>query len=124
MTIKSLPDIEPLAKALPLFLKPGGRYDCPERTLSILLTLGSVIVVDLHPVFSKPSGHREIQIYEDPATGKQILETCIKVKQYLNLPPVMSEAVRGQNKPVVSFLISCTLETSWGVAKSHPEAIS
>lgn len=25
MTIKSLPEIEPLAKALPLFLKPGGR---------------------------------------------------------------------------------------------------
>ncbi|KYG40864.1 hypothetical protein M433DRAFT_77093 [Acidomyces richmondensis BFW] len=87
MTIKSLPEIEPLAKALPLFLKPGGR----------------VIVVDLHPVFSKPAGHREIQIYEDPATGKQVMETCIKIKQYLNLPPVMSEAVRGQNKPVMLY---------------------
>lgn len=84
-TLKSLPDLEPVAKALPLMLAPGGR----------------VVIVDLHPVFSKPAGHRGMEIYENPATGKQQLDTYIKVPRYLNIPPTLSEAVRGQPEPLV-----------------------
>ncbi|KAF2167751.1 hypothetical protein M409DRAFT_53722 [Zasmidium cellare ATCC 36951] len=83
-TVKSLPDIEPLAKALPLMLKPEGR----------------IVIVDLHPAFSKPAGHRGMEIFEDPKTGKQQLSTYIKVPQYLNIPPTKSEAVRGQPEPL------------------------
>ncbi|CAK1360118.1 unnamed protein product [Cercospora beticola] len=85
-TLKSLPDLQPLAKALPLMLKPTGR----------------VVIVDLHPAFSKPAGHRGMEIFEDPKTGKQQLSTYIKVPRYLNIPPSKSEAVRGQPEPLVS----------------------
>ncbi|CZT16049.1 uncharacterized protein RCC_01889 [Ramularia collo-cygni] len=86
-TLKSLPDLEPIARALPLMLAPGGR----------------VVIVDLHPVFSKPAGHRGMEIYENPATGKQQLDTYIKVPKYLNIPPTLSEAVRGQPEPLWVF---------------------
>jgi len=85
-TLKSLPDLEPVAAALPLMLKPGGR----------------IVIVDLHPVFSKPAGHRGMEIYEDPNTGKQLLDTYIKIPRYLDVPPSKSEAVRGQPEPLVS----------------------
>lgn len=86
-TLKSLPSLDPVAKALPLMLKPGGR----------------VVVVDLHPAFSKPAGHRGMEIYEDPNTGKQQLSTYIKIPKYLNVPPSKSEAVRGQPEPLWVF---------------------
>ncbi|PPJ56792.1 hypothetical protein CBER1_05976 [Cercospora berteroae] len=86
-TLKSLPDLQPLAKALPLMLKPTGR----------------VVIVDLHPAFSKPAGHRGMEIFEDPKTGKQQLSTYIKVPRYLNIPPSKSEAVRGQPEPLWVF---------------------
>ncbi|KAF2158488.1 hypothetical protein M409DRAFT_61622 [Zasmidium cellare ATCC 36951] len=86
-TVKSLPDIEPLAKALPLMLKPEGR----------------IVLVELHPAFSKPAGHRGMEIFENPKTGKQQLSTYIKVPQYLNIPPTKSEAVRGQPEPLWFF---------------------
>ncbi|KAF2211020.1 hypothetical protein CERZMDRAFT_85600 [Cercospora zeae-maydis SCOH1-5] len=86
-TLKSLPDLQPLAKALPLMLKPTGR----------------VVIVDLHPAFSKPAGHRGMEIFEDPQTGKQQLSTYIKVPRYLNIPPSKSEAVRGQPEPLWVF---------------------
>ncbi|KAM3421810.1 Ubiquinone biosynthesis O-methyltransferase [Cercospora zeina] len=86
-TLKSLPDLQPLAKALPLMLKPTGR----------------VVVVDLHPAFSKPAGHRGMEIFEDPNTGKQQLSTYIKVPRYLSIPPSKSEAVRGQPEPLWVF---------------------
>ena len=82
-TLKSLPNLEPLAETLPLLLKPAG----------------CVVSVDLHPMFSKPAGHRGIEIYEDPCTGKQQIDTYIKVKQYLDIKPLQSEAVRGQSMP-------------------------
>ncbi|KAK5704094.1 hypothetical protein LTR97_003107 [Elasticomyces elasticus] len=85
-TLKSLPSLEPIAKALPLLLKPDGR----------------VVIVDLHPAFSKPAAHRGMEIFEDPETGKQQLQTYIKVMRYLNIPPSQSEAVRGQPEPLVS----------------------
>ncbi|KAJ3948887.1 hypothetical protein N0V92_012886, partial [Colletotrichum tropicale] len=59
-----------------------------------------VVVVDLHPAFSKPAGHRGMEIYEDPNTGKQQLSTYIKIPKYLNVPPSKSEAVRGQPEPL------------------------
>jgi len=62
----------------------------------------SVVNVDLHPAFSKPAGHRGMEIFEDPETGKQQLKTYIKVMRYLNIPPSKSEAVRGQPEPLVS----------------------
>ncbi|KAK1020022.1 hypothetical protein LTR33_019286, partial [Friedmanniomyces endolithicus] len=83
-TLKSLPSLEPIAEALPLLLKRGGR----------------VVNVDLHPAFSKPAGHRGMEIFEDPETGKQQLKTYIKVMRYLNIPPSKSEAVRGQPEPL------------------------
>ncbi|UJO19905.1 Ubiquinone biosynthesis O-methyltransferase [Fulvia fulva] len=86
-TLKSLPTLEPLAKALPLMINPEGR----------------IVVVDLHPAFSKPAGHRGMEIYEDPKTGKQQLSTYIKVPRYLNIPPTKSEAVRGQPEPLWVF---------------------
>lgn len=43
-----------------------------------------------------------MEIFEDPSTGKQHLSTAIKVPKYLNIPPVLSEAVRGQPEPLVS----------------------
>ena len=86
-TLKSLPDLEPLAKTLPLLLKPAG----------------CVVSVDLHPAFSKPAGHRVIEIYEDPRTGKQQIDTYIKVKQYLYVEPSQSEAVRGQAMPLTAY---------------------
>jgi len=61
------------------------------------------VIVDLHPVFSKPAGHRGMEIYEDPNTGKQRLDTYIKVPKYLDVPPSRSEAVRGQPEPLVSL---------------------
>ena len=88
-TLKSLPDLEPLARALPEMLKPNGR----------------VVIVDLHPAFSKPAGHRGMEIFEDPTTGKQQLSTYIKVPKYLNIPPSLSEAVRGQPEPLVRVLL-------------------
>ncbi|KXT12529.1 hypothetical protein AC579_10360 [Pseudocercospora musae] len=87
-TLKSLPTLEPLAKALPEMLKPHGR---------------SIVIVDLHPAFSKPAGHRGMEIFEDPTTGKQQLSTYIKVPNYLNIPPSRSEAVRGQPEPLWVF---------------------
>ncbi|KAI8311366.1 hypothetical protein K4K61_012195 [Colletotrichum sp. SAR11_59] len=62
-----------------------------------------VVVVDLHPAFSKPAGHRGMEIYEDPNTGKQQLSTYIKIPKYLNVPPSKSEAVRGQPEPLWVF---------------------
>ncbi|KAK3646180.1 hypothetical protein LTR22_014392 [Elasticomyces elasticus] len=86
-TLKSLPSLEPIAEALPLLLKPGGR----------------VVNVDLHPAFSKPAGHRGMEVFEDPETGKQQLQTYIKVMRYLNIPPSQSEAVRGQPEPLTTY---------------------
>jgi len=63
---------------------------------------GRIVVIDLHPAFSKPAGHRGMEIFEDPSTGKQQLSTYIKVPKYLNIPPCLSEAVRGQAEPLVS----------------------
>lgn len=62
-----------------------------------------IVIVDLHPAFSKPAGHRGMEIYENEHTGQQILSTYIKVPKYLNIKPSKSEAVRGQPKPLVSF---------------------
>ncbi|KAK3111401.1 hypothetical protein LTR53_013397 [Teratosphaeriaceae sp. CCFEE 6253] len=59
-----------------------------------------VVEVDLHPAFSKPAGHRGMEIFEDPVTGKQQLVTYIKVMRYLNVAPAQSEAVRGQPEPL------------------------
>jgi len=86
-TLKSIPSLEPIAAALPRMLKPGGR----------------IVIVDLHPAFSKPAGHRGMEILEDPATGKQVLNTYIKVPQYLDIKPSKSEAVRGQPEPLHIF---------------------
>lgn len=68
-------------------LKPGGR----------------IVIVDLHPAFSKPAGHRGVEIYEDPNTGKQQFSTYIKTPKYLDIPPSRSEAVRGQSEPLWVF---------------------
>lgn len=62
--------------------------------------------MDLHPAFSKPAGHRGMEILEDPKTGKQLLKTYIKVPQYLNIAPSKSEAVRGQPEALVSLLFA------------------
>ncbi|KAK5733833.1 hypothetical protein LTR17_009385 [Elasticomyces elasticus] len=86
-TLKSLPSLEPIAEALPLLLKPDGR----------------IVNVDLHPAFSKPAGHRGMEVFEDPETGKQQLKTYIKVTQYLDIAPSKSEAVRGQPKPLTTY---------------------
>ncbi|EME76917.1 uncharacterized protein MYCFIDRAFT_147438, partial [Pseudocercospora fijiensis CIRAD86] len=86
-TLKSLSSLEALAKMLPYMLKPNGR----------------IVIVDLHPAFSKPAGHRGMEIFEDPKTGRQQLSTYIKVPKYLNIPPTMSEAVRGQPEPLWVF---------------------
>ncbi|CAK4031898.1 S-adenosyl-L-methionine-dependent methyltransferase [Lecanosticta acicola] len=86
-TLKSLPSLQPIARALPLMLKPNGR----------------IVIVDLHPAFSKPAGHRGMELYEDGNTGQQILSTYIKVPKYLNIKPSKSEAVRGQPKPLWVF---------------------
>lgn len=61
-----------------------------------------IVIVDLHPAFSKPAGHRGMELYEDPKTGIQKLDTFIKIPRYLNIPPSKSEAVRGQPEPLVS----------------------
>lgn len=101
-TLKSLPDLEPIAKALPLMLAKNGRW--VRRRSSRLCSANPhfrVVVVDLHPAFSKPAGHRGMEIYEDPLTGKQKLSTYIKVPQYLDVKPCKSEAVRGQPEPLV-----------------------
>ncbi|KAK5716894.1 hypothetical protein LTR17_016266 [Elasticomyces elasticus] len=87
-TLKSLPSLEPIAQALPLLLKKG---------------VGRVVIVDLHPAFSKPAAHRGMEVFEDPETGKQQLQTYIKVMRYLNIPPSKSEAVRGQPEPLTTY---------------------
>ncbi|KAH6656318.1 S-adenosyl-L-methionine-dependent methyltransferase [Truncatella angustata] len=87
MTLKELADLNPLARALPKLLAPKGR----------------VIIVNLHPVFSKPAGHRCIEVLENDETGKQELHRYIKVRRYLDIPPVRSEALRGQPKPLMLF---------------------
>lgn len=71
------------------------------RSEAVQADLSRIVIVDLHPVFSKPAGHRGMEIYENPATGKQQLDTYIKVPRYLNIPPTLSEAVRGQPEPLV-----------------------
>jgi len=43
-----------------------------------------------------------MEIFENPETGKQQLQTYIKVMRYLDVPPSQSEAVRGQPVPQVS----------------------
>lgn len=43
-----------------------------------------------------------MELYEDPKTGVQKLDTFIKIPRYLNIPPTKSEAVRGQPEPLVS----------------------
>lgn len=68
------------------------------------LTMIRIVIVDLHPAFSKPAGHRGMEILEDPATGKQVLNTYIKVPQYLDIKPSKSEAVRGQPEPLVLII--------------------
>jgi hypothetical protein len=72
----------------------------------MLKPTGRIVIVDLHPAFSKPAGHRGMEIFEDPQTGKQQLSTYIKVPKYLNIPPVLSEAIRGQSQPLVSGSIT------------------
>ncbi|KAK5151264.1 hypothetical protein LTS14_009434 [Recurvomyces mirabilis] len=86
-TLKSLPDLGPIAKALRHFLKDDG----------------CVVNVDLHPAFSKPAGHRGIEIFEDPSTGKQQMQFYIKVTKYLDISPSQSEAVRGQPVPLTVY---------------------
>ncbi|KAI0127476.1 S-adenosyl-L-methionine-dependent methyltransferase [Xylariales sp. AK1849] len=87
MTLKELPDLEPLAAALPKLLAPRGR----------------VVMVNLHPVFSKPAGHRVMEILENDETGKQESHRHIKVSRYLDIQPVKSEALRGQPYPLTLF---------------------
>ncbi|KAL3294194.1 S-adenosyl-L-methionine-dependent methyltransferase [Colletotrichum asianum] len=84
MTLKELPDLEPLAAALPKLLAPGGR----------------IVIVNLHPAFSKPAGHRAMEVLENEKTGKQEFHRHIKVSKYLNVAPVKSEALRGQPYPL------------------------
>ncbi|TLD09892.1 hypothetical protein PgNI_05867 [Pyricularia grisea] len=87
MTLKELPDLEPLAAALPKLLAPDGR----------------VVIVNLHPVFSKPAGHRVMEVLENSDTGKQEVHRHIKVSNYLDIQPVKSEALRGQPYPLNLF---------------------
>ncbi|KAI8631759.1 S-adenosyl-L-methionine-dependent methyltransferase [Xylariaceae sp. FL1651] len=84
MTLKELPDLEPLARAVSKLLAPGGR----------------VVIVNLHPVFSKPAGHRVMKVLENDGTGKQKPHRHIKVSRYLDIKPVKSEAIRGQPHPL------------------------
>ncbi|TLD24996.1 hypothetical protein PspLS_05908 [Pyricularia sp. CBS 133598] len=84
MTLKELPDLEPVAAALPKLLTPNGR----------------VVIVNLHPVFSKPAGHRVMEVLENTETGKQEVHRHIKVSNYLDIQPVKSEALRGQPHPL------------------------
>ncbi|KAF4880783.1 Ubiquinone biosynthesis O-methyltransferase [Colletotrichum siamense] len=84
MTLKELPDLEPLAAALPKLLAPGGR----------------IVIINLHPAFSKPAGHRAMEVLENEKTGKQEFHRHIKVSKYLNVAPVKSEALRGQPYPL------------------------
>lgn len=53
-----------------------------------------------------------MELYENPATGKQQLDTYIKVPRYLDIPPTKSEAVRGQPEPLV-----CALRTHLSMAR-------
>jgi len=87
MTLKEMSAIGPLAKALPRLLSSRGR----------------VVVVNLHPVFSKPSGHRAIEVLENDETGEQEFQRYIKVTRYLDIEPVKSEALRGQPFPLILF---------------------
>ncbi|KAK4552376.1 hypothetical protein LTR86_010390 [Recurvomyces mirabilis] len=86
-TLKSLPDLDPIAEALPLFLKDHG----------------CVVIVDLHPAFSKPAAQRALKIFENPETGKQEVDNHMVVNRYLDIPPSKSEAVRGQPVPVTIY---------------------
>ncbi|KAH9843268.1 S-adenosyl-L-methionine-dependent methyltransferase [Teratosphaeria destructans] len=87
MTVKSLPDIQPLAEVLPLLLKPNGR----------------VIVIDLHPAFMKPAGNRLIEIFEDE-DGNQQRQFAMKTTKYLNVKnPVKSKAVQDQNEYIFQY---------------------
>ena len=48
-----------------------------------------------------------MELFEDPETGKQQLQTYIKVMRYLEIPPSKSEAVRGQPEPLVCVSHVC-----------------
>jgi hypothetical protein len=61
----------------------------------------SIVIIDLHPCFMKPAGRRVMEIYENEA-GDQVKETSMRVKRYLNIPPVLSKAVQTQDDHIVS----------------------
>ncbi|KAF2771082.1 S-adenosyl-L-methionine-dependent methyltransferase [Teratosphaeria nubilosa] len=87
MTVKSLPDIQPLAEVLPTLLKPNGR----------------VTVIDLHPAFMKPAGNRLIEIFEDE-DGNQQRQFSMKTTRYLKVKnPVKSKAVQNQNEHIFQY---------------------
>ncbi|KAI1259237.1 S-adenosyl-L-methionine-dependent methyltransferase [Xylariaceae sp. FL1019] len=77
LTLKELPRLDLLAEALPKLLKPDGR----------------VVVVDLHPVLSKPAGHRVMEVKEDEK-GTQIFPNHIEVTRYLDIPPVPTRSYK------------------------------
>ncbi|KAK2773510.1 methyltransferase type 11 [Colletotrichum kahawae] len=59
-----------------------------------------IVIVNLHPAFSNPAGHRAMEVLENEQTGKQEFHRHIKVSKYLDVAPVKSEALRGQPYPL------------------------
>ncbi|KAF2720420.1 S-adenosyl-L-methionine-dependent methyltransferase [Polychaeton citri CBS 116435] len=87
MLLKELSTLGPLAKFLPKVLKPNGR----------------IVMANPHPCFQKPGAHRVVEVLENPETGVQEFHSSIKVRKYLNIGPVKSQALRGQPHPLTWF---------------------
>lgn len=89
------------------------------QIVSFIANFTRIVIINLHPAFSKPAGHRAMEVLENEKTGKQEFHRHIKVSKYLNVAPVKSEALRGQPYPLV-----CVSNSLHAVKPNRPELVS
>ena len=56
----------------------------------------------LHPVFFTSGASKNIQVRYDPATGEQVVERTLVIKEYMDVLPALGIAVPGQPEKQVS----------------------
>ncbi|EER29683.1 hypothetical protein CPC735_073650 [Coccidioides posadasii C735 delta SOWgp] len=80
MAFMDVPDLEPLAAALPRILKRNG---------------GIFVATLLHPFFTA-GAIRSVEYAEDTETGQEVATQYIKLSKYLHVPPYKGVAMQDQ----------------------------
>ena len=66
----------------------------------------------LHPVFFTSGASKNIQVRYDAATGEQVVERTLVIKEYMDVPPALGIAVPGQPEKQVS-VVQRISEAAW-----------